>query len=63
MFNEMTDTQIRNALKNADAKGKLGVVAAVVGISGGETELRKIMNSTGELHVMDRGMLSLHLQS
>ncbi len=30
-------------------------------IAGGEDELRKIMNSTGELHVMDRGMLRIHL--
>lgn len=34
---------------------------AVVGIVGGEEELRKIMNSTGELTVVDRGILSVHL--
>ena len=58
---ELTDTKIRNALRNADSKGKLGVVAAVTGIAGGETELRKIMDSEGELHIMDRGMLMRHL--
>jgi len=55
------DATIRAALRDADAKGKLGVVAAVTGIAGGEDELRKIMNSTGELHIMDRGMLGMHI--
>ena len=57
---EIDDT-IRSALRDADAKGKLGVVAAVTGIAGGTAELRKIMNSTDELHIMDRGMLAMHL--
>jgi hypothetical protein len=57
-----TDDVIRSALVEADRKGKLGVVAAVVGIAGGEDELRKIMNSTGELSIMDRGILALHLE-
>lgn len=56
-----SDDIIRAALKSADAKGKLDVIAAVVGIAGGEKELRKIMNSTGELHIMDRGMLGMHI--
>ena len=56
-----TDDRIRAALKDADNRGKLGVVAAVVGIAGGETELRKIMDSTDELHIMDRGCLLPHL--
>ena len=55
------DDRIRTALRNADKKGQLGVVAAVTGISGGEKELRKIMNSSGELSIMDRGMLLIHL--
>lgn len=57
-----TDDVIRSALVEADRKGKLGVVAAVVGIAGGEDELRKIMSSTGELSIMDRGVLALHLE-
>lgn len=57
-----TDDVIRSALVEADRKGKLGVVAAVVGIAGGESTLREIMNSTGELSIMDRGMLALHLE-
>ena len=55
------DDQIRAALRDADSKGKLGVAAAVIGISGGAAELRKIMSSTGELNVLDRGMIGLHL--
>ena len=58
---ERTDAKIRAALRNADNKGKLGVVAAVTGIAGGEAELRKIMESEDKLHVMDRGMLGMHL--
>ena len=58
---ERTDAKIRAALRNADNKGKLGVVAAVTGIAGGEAELRKIMDGEDELHVMDRGMLGMHL--
>jgi hypothetical protein len=53
--------EIRVALKKADALGQLGVIAAVVGIAGGEKELRKLMNSEGEMHIMDRGMIGVHL--
>ncbi len=56
-----TDDKIRAALRDADSKAKLDVVAAVTGIAGGVSELRKIMESTGELHIMDRGMLAIHL--
>lgn len=55
------DDRIRQALRNADKKGQLQVVAAVTGIAGGVAELRRIMNSTGELAIMDRGMLAIHL--
>lgn len=55
------DERIRSALRSADKKGQLQVVAAVTGISGGVAELRRIMNSTEELAVMDRGMLAIHL--
>jgi DNA-binding phage protein len=55
------DDKIRAALRSADRKGQLSTVAAVTGIAGGVTELRKIMGSTGELHIMDRGMLGMHL--
>jgi hypothetical protein len=61
IFDPKADDKIREALRSADHKGKLDIVAAVVGIAGGEKELRKIMNSTGELHIMDRGMLAIHL--
>ncbi|EKQ6351825.1 TPA: hypothetical protein NI805_006384 [Pseudomonas aeruginosa] len=55
------DDRIRAALRNADKRGQLQVVAAITGIDGGVQELRKIMDSTGELSIMDRGMLALHL--
>ncbi|MAO49867.1 MAG: hypothetical protein CML16_03170 [Pusillimonas sp.] len=55
------DARIREALRRADEKGNLSVVAAVTGIAGGEQELRRIMNSRDELPIMDRGMLAIHL--
>ena len=58
---EKADQAIKAALKSADAEGKLCVVAAVTGIAGGEGELRKLMNSTQPLSIMDRGMLGMHL--
>lgn len=61
VLDKKNDDKIRTALRDADSKGKLGVVAAVVGIAGGEKTLREIMNSEGELSIMDRGMLSIHL--
>jgi hypothetical protein len=61
LLSKETDDRIRKALQSADQKGKLSVIAAVVGIAGGENELRKIMNSKGDLHIMDRGMIGMHL--
>lgn len=61
LLDASTDDKIRAALRSADRKGQMSVVAAVTGIAGGVTELRKIMNSTGELPIMDRGMLGMHL--
>lgn len=61
LTDESMDARIRAALKDAEKKGALPVVAAVTGISGGVDELRKIMNSTEPLHIMDRGMLGVHL--
>lgn len=55
------DERIRTALRDADRKDKLDVVAAVTGIAGGVKTLRKLMASTGELSIMDRGMLGMHL--
>jgi hypothetical protein len=55
------DERIRNALRNADRRGQLQVVAAVTGIAGGVKELRRIMNGDGELSIVDRGMLAIHL--
>ncbi|MDU8454849.1 hypothetical protein [Pseudomonas syringae group sp. J254-4] len=55
------DERIRAALRSADKKGRLSVVAAVTGIAGGEKELRRIMNGGDELNIMDRSMLAMHL--
>lgn len=55
------DERIRAALRSADKKGRLSVVAAVTGIAGGEKELRRIMKGSDELNIMDRGMLAMHL--
>ena len=54
------DNVIRAALLKADREGKLGRIAAVTGIAGGVEELRKIMRSTGELPIIDRGMIGMH---
>lgn len=62
IIDDRQDERIRTALRNADKKGKLGVVAAVTGIAGGEAELRRIMNSHDALSIMDRGMLAIHLE-
>lgn len=55
------DENIRTALRDADSKEKLGVVAAVTGISGGEDKLRSIMNSARPILDMDRATLGMHL--
>lgn len=57
-----TDDVIRSALVEADRKGKMGIIAAVIGIAGGEKALREIMNSTCELSIIDRSVLALHLE-
>lgn len=54
------DNVIRAGLLKADREGKLGRIADVTGIAGGVDELRKIMNSTGELPIIDRGMIGMH---
>lgn len=55
------DERIRSALRSADNKGRLAVVAAVTGIAGGEKALREIMDGDNELAIMDRAMLAIHL--
>ena len=61
LIDKKQDDRIRSALRNAEKRGQLQVVAAVTGIAGGVEKLREIMNSSDELHIMDRGMLALHL--
>jgi len=56
------DNLIRAALLKEDQKGNLHRIAEKVGIHGGAAELRKIMNSTGELGLMDRGMIGMHIK-
>lgn len=55
------DQKIRAALQQAENRGELGQLAARIGIAGGVNELRKILHSAGPLHIMDRGMIGLHL--
>lgn len=62
IMDQKADEKIRAALKKAAKAKKLGVIAAVTGISGGEKALREIMSGTKELHIMDRGMLGMHLE-
>lgn len=57
------DQHIRKALRLLDEDGKLPVLAAITGIAGGEDELRRIMNDTEEMAIIDRGMLLLHLSN
>jgi hypothetical protein len=61
MKGEQVDAAIREALKSADRKGKLSVVAAVTGIAGGQATLKKIMKGSEPLSIMDRAMLGVHL--
>lgn len=62
IFDKSTDDKIRVALRSAESRERLSVVAAVTGISGGESKLREIMSGTGELSIMDRSMLYIHLE-
>lgn len=51
--------QIREALKEAEEKGKLSIVAAVVGVD--EKYLRDIMNGEVKLNIIDRIKLSANM--
>jgi len=61
MENAIKDRRIREALKEADSFGKLGVVAEVSGIAGGVNLLREIMNSEDNLSIIDRVVLETYL--
>lgn len=52
------DKPIRDVLKYNHVRGKLGVISEIVGCK--EEDLIKIMKSTGELSILDRGMLVMH---
>ena len=54
--------KVRAALKEAESKGRLGNIAAKSGIAGGVPALRKIMDTQGELPVIDRGILGMYLE-
>ncbi|TEA78685.1 hypothetical protein [Allopusillimonas ginsengisoli] len=54
VLHDKQDARIREALKQADKRGRLGVVAAVTGIAGGERELRKIARK-----MADEGLVRL----
>jgi len=55
-----TSHLIKAAIKHCDKQGTLKEHADKIGIAGGVEELRKLACEEGELHVMDKGMLSLH---
>lgn len=55
------DDDIRERLRAHDRLDGLVALAWTTGIAGGSAELRKIMNSEGELGIIDRGMLGMHL--
>lgn len=57
--NEVKDANIRLALRDADCKGRMSIVAAVTGIR--EKALREILD--GEFDIPDRAriVLSAHL--
>lgn len=55
------DDDIRERLRAHDRMDGLATLAWATGIAGGSAELRKIMDSKGELSIIDRGMLGMHL--
>lgn len=57
LIDKANDELIRAKLHELDEAKRLGVTADRIGIAGGADTLRSIMNSTGELSLMDRGML------
>lgn len=61
IFDPKLSDKIRTALRYADQKGKLSVVAEVVGIHGGVVKLRRIMNSEGDILIGDRAVLAVHM--
>jgi len=54
---ETVDKRIRKELRKAKKKGKLGVVARVTKIDGGEATLKGIINSREPLSDEDRNTL------
>lgn len=59
--NEKKDLSIRQALKDADSKHKLGIVAAITSVQGGEKRLREIINTDAPLGFFERSVLFMHL--
>lgn len=59
--NHASDARIRTALKNAIYKGKLNVVAALIGFPGGVGRLKEIAVDGSVISVMERTILSCHL--
>lgn len=55
------DEHIREALRTAERKGRLEVLAAVIDFPGGLADLRKIMSSDAPLSILDRGLLVVRL--
>lgn len=55
------DEHIREALRVAEEKGRLEVLAAVIDFPGGLADLRKIMSSDAPLSILDRALLVVRL--
>ena len=56
------DTTIRDRLSELDRTDCLRRLAAETGIAGGASALRDLIATPGELSIMDRGMMLLHLR-
>lgn len=52
------DEKIRAALRSADRNGRLAIIAGMASIAGGQEELRRIMNSKGQLDEEVRSALA-----
>ena len=57
------EEKIRAELRKLSRANKLGVLAALSGIAGGERELRRLMESNEPMSIMDIGMIALALDN
>lgn len=60
--NPAYDVIIRALLVRIDEEGALHIANEFIGMAGGVEALRKLANSTEELHGMDRALIGLHMK-